>query len=272
MKGFGIWVKNDLLEPKHVVGMGEAVWLYLWLLDKMTSVNENGIGKVLGNQPVTFELVQSELGLTVRTYRRWVDKLRDAGYIQTLRTPRGLIITVTKAQKVYGKRSAKSGTSNSDRPQTAHHEVPKVAHQTKSDVPKTPSDVPKMATRSAKSAHPIKTIQDNTKTIQNTTNVVSAPARYGKPEINEMFDFWAAEVQYNIESKKQANRNACSNLLKKYGRTKLEQLIKGVSMAQSDPYAPRITDFCDLQSKTNQLVAWGKTKMHGDISAKGVKL
>lgn len=107
-----------------------------------------------------------------------------------------------------------------------------------------------------------------------TTNVVGAdaPVRHGKPEINELFDLWEHEVGYKVEGKITANRRAASNLLKKYGPDKLGQLIKGVALAQNDKYAPRIADFCDLQAKANQLIAWGKTEIHGSTSSRGVKI
>lgn len=112
MKGFYIHVKNELLDPKHVEAMtGNSVWLFLWLIDKTTSVNENGIGHVYFGRPVTYEMVQEDLGIPVRTYRRYLDILRAAGYINTLRTPTGLVITVNKATKIFGQRYADNGTS-----------------------------------------------------------------------------------------------------------------------------------------------------------------
>lgn len=251
--------------------MGEAIWLYLWLLDKMTSVNENGIGKVMGNAPITHEQITTDLGIHRNTYVKYVKKLRDAGYIHTLRTPYGLIITVNKAEKIFGKKS-----STRTRASKKLSDAPKRVQLSKSDAHE---KVHKMHTNVSPDAHERvqtnKTIQDNTVDNTSNTNVLAEPAkpvRYGKPEINDMFDFWSREVGYDIESKVTANRRACSNLVKKYGKEKLEQLIRGVAIAQSDQYAPRISDFSELQSKANQLVAWGKTKMHADISAKGVVL
>lgn len=148
MKGFGIYVKNDLLEAKHVANMEASVWLYLWLLDKMTSINENGVGRILGNQPVTYSQIYIELGISKRTYTRWVARLRKHGYINTTRTPHGLVFSVTKATKLF-KRSAKSGVSEQ---KVIRHKV----H----------SDTPNVAPRYAKLAHLNKdktiTIQDNT--------------------------------------------------------------------------------------------------------------
>lgn len=117
MKGFGIYVKNDLLDPKHYRQMGDAIWLFLWLLDKMTIIDgEKGEGLVLGGKPVKFEDIGNEIGVSRSTYIRWIDALTEANYIATKRTPYGLIFTVHKAEKIFGnsnskKRSAKNDTS-----------------------------------------------------------------------------------------------------------------------------------------------------------------
>lgn len=260
MSGFYyIKIANGLLEPKHVEAMGEAVWLYMWLQDKNTSVNENGEGKVLGGRPVVFEDdIMPDLGIPRRTYSRWVDRLRDAGYIMTLRTPRGLVIVISKAKKYSGKGSAKS----------AHHQrsdsdVPEM--NIPSDVPIIASDVPEMTHDVPKTDIQYKTTQHYTKT--NTTKVVEpeasdVPVVYGKPEINELFAYWAEQCQFNIESRVANNRRAASNLLKKYGMEKVHRLIEGVAMTHSDRYAPGISDFCQLQQKLPDLLVWGRKK-HG---------
>jgi hypothetical protein len=89
--------------------------------------------------------------------------------------------------------------------------------------------------------------------VPNTTKVV-----YGKKHINDLFEFWQDNVGYEITSRRQANRNACSSLYKKYGQEGVEKLIMGVVKTESDKYAPRISDFAELQAKLNQLLAWGK--------------
>lgn len=92
----------------------------------------------------------------------------------------------------------------------------------------------------------------------NTTNVVLAKPEYGKPEINEVFAYWENAVGYAITSRITANRHAAANLTKKYGADGLGKLIRGVAASQNDQYAPRISDFVSLQSKTNDLLAWLK--------------
>lgn len=149
MKGFGIYVKNNLLEDKHRLAMGEAVWLYLWLLDRMTSVTETGFGKVLGGKPITKDdFISSFPSLSRPTYERYIKKLRDAGYIDTVRTPYGLVIKVHKAEKIFGN---KRDVSNMKHP----------------DVSKVSNSSIKNDTSLLKNDTSNKTIQlDNTKTIQ----------------------------------------------------------------------------------------------------------
>lgn len=84
------------------------------------------------------------------------------------------------------------------------------------------------------------------------------PETYGNTDINEMFDYWKATVGYEISGRRQANRNACNNLIKKHTADGVRKLIQGVALAQSDRYAPQIADFEELQSKLSKLMAWGK--------------
>ena len=108
MKGFYIEITNNLLDPKHRKAMKDSVWLFMWLLDKMTSIDEDGIGKVLGGKPIKWEELGKDLGISERTYWRWIKILLEAKYINTKRTPFGCVITVNKAKKRWG-RSAISG-------------------------------------------------------------------------------------------------------------------------------------------------------------------
>jgi len=110
MKGFGIYVQNDLLEAKHYQNIGNSLWLYLWLLDKITSISEVGIGKVLGGAPVKFERILKDLPITDKTYTRYIGKLVKSGYITALRTPYGYVFTILKAKKIFGnKRENRKG-------------------------------------------------------------------------------------------------------------------------------------------------------------------
>lgn len=112
MKGFYIQISNGLLERKHYENMGQAVWLFMWLLDKMTSVSEEGVGLVLGGKPIKFEEVEEDLGMSYATYKRWVSTLRKAGYVETTRTSFGYKFKVIRAQKTFGQKSESSKMSH----------------------------------------------------------------------------------------------------------------------------------------------------------------
>lgn len=100
------------------------------------------------------------------------------------------------------------------------------------------------------------------------TNVLAKASKYGKPEINDCFLKWKEIVGYPITSKTAANRNACNNLIRKHTVEGVERLIRGVAKTQEDKFAPRISDFITLQAKQNDLLAWGKRKLTGEV--KGV--
>lgn len=111
MKIYNIQVANTLLEDKHFQSMGLAVWFFLWCLDRMTKIDAQGNGKVLGGKPITYEEIRLVFNISRPTYMRWLKSLRDAGYISTIRTPNGNSIFVHKAKKGYIK-SETSDVSN----------------------------------------------------------------------------------------------------------------------------------------------------------------
>ena len=104
---------------------------------------------------------------------------------------------------------------------------------------------------------------DNTNTLMDTKVSIGSEAEvvsYGKAEINQLFETWEATTGLPITSNKTKNRYACNNLVTKYGVEGVEKLIRVVERAQSDRYAPRVADFCDLQAKLNQLLVWAKNQ------------
>lgn len=105
MKGFDITVSNNLLEKKHVKAMGSAVWEYLWLLDKMTKIDQKSeCGKVLGGKPIKLQEISDDLGKHVSTISQNLAKMEKIGYIKMIHAPHGIIIIVTKAKKHFTKR------------------------------------------------------------------------------------------------------------------------------------------------------------------------
>lgn len=78
---------------------------------------------------------------------------------------------------------------------------------------------------------------------------------YGNSAINAMFDYWQTQVGTPIISREKSNRRACYNLLrnKHIGEEKLRHAVEFVGKIKEDRFAPRISDFVDLQSKFNAL-------------------
>jgi hypothetical protein len=88
-----VW--NGILE--HLDGMGMAIWLYLWCLDRITR-EQDGVGFVLGGAPVKIEQVAEELGRSHRALRRDLAKLKSR-YLRLRWTPYGYVIHVLNSRK-----------------------------------------------------------------------------------------------------------------------------------------------------------------------------
>lgn len=118
------------------------------------------------------------------------------------------------------------------------------------------------------------TVQSVNSSKQNSdrTHIAKAmgetPETFGKTEINELFEYWESTVGIKISSRVQPNRNACNNLIKKYGINGVKQLIVAVQASHSDKYAPRVSDFATLQSKLNDLLIWAKKKGTNNAAAR----
>jgi DNA-binding transcriptional ArsR family regulator len=103
MNGFFIQVTNNLFDPKHRRFMGDAVWEFMWCLDKITKVDDFGKGWVLGGKPVNLADFERDLGTHYNSVSRHLKRLEKHGYITLLRTPYGMRIVVNKAKKRFTK-------------------------------------------------------------------------------------------------------------------------------------------------------------------------
>lgn len=99
-KMYYITVSNGLLDGKHQKKMGSAVWQYMWCLDKITKIDDEGFGWVLGGKPIKLEEVK---GVSRDTVSRNLNKLEKTGYLNLIHTPYGISIRVAKAQKRFSK-------------------------------------------------------------------------------------------------------------------------------------------------------------------------
>lgn len=106
---YHIAVSNGILKDGHQKRMGSAVWQFLWLLDKVTKIDPDGSGLVLGGRPVKL----TEIGGAHRiTLSKAISRLEKEKYIETKRTPYGLVFRVLKAKKSFGSKVGERVSGN----------------------------------------------------------------------------------------------------------------------------------------------------------------
>jgi DNA-binding transcriptional ArsR family regulator len=99
---FYITISNGLLKDGHRKRMGEAVLEFMWLIDRVTKVDDDGYGWILGGKPIKLEELATDLGVHRDTVSANLTRLEENGYIEKTRTPYGLSIKVVKAKKRFG--------------------------------------------------------------------------------------------------------------------------------------------------------------------------
>jgi hypothetical protein len=83
----------------HYGRIGNAIWVFLWLVDRVTE-ERNSVGIVLGGRPVKIrELVESIKGCTYQRVRDQLYVLEQNGYITKKRTAYGFVIRVLNSRK-----------------------------------------------------------------------------------------------------------------------------------------------------------------------------
>jgi len=92
------YVWNGLLEAKHRKRIGEALWEFLWCLDRITQ-ERDGVGLVLGGKPVACKDVADGFDVNERTVRRHFDQLERESYIERTLAPHGYTIRVRNSHK-----------------------------------------------------------------------------------------------------------------------------------------------------------------------------
>lgn len=102
-KTFRIPVSNGIFE--HYRRMGNAIWLFLWFIDKTTkeTIDERGrrLGQVLGGVPISDSDPAESLGCSAHVIRKYRRALVAEKYIEQKRTPFGHIIAVLNSKKWF---------------------------------------------------------------------------------------------------------------------------------------------------------------------------
>ncbi len=100
---FYIQISNGLLQGAHRKQMGEAVWEFMWCIDKITKVDDDGTGWVLGGKPINLKDLTQDMEVHATTVSRNLNKLQKFGYLGLVHTPYGIRISVNKAKKIFKK-------------------------------------------------------------------------------------------------------------------------------------------------------------------------
>lgn len=242
MKGFYIEITNNLLDSKHVKSMGSSIWEYMWLIDKMTRIDEDGTGWVLGGKPIKREEIKKDLGKDVGNIGDNLTKLEEAGYITLKRTPYGNIISINKAKKRYGKNAPTGKGTNAT-------SLGDNATSGKGDNATNKEDITE------------ETIQiDNTK--ENTTSQSSVL-------ISEFINFFK---EVNPSFKKlfgsPPQRKSSARLLELHGLEKLKKVVLLLPKTNTMQYMPTITTPTQLEDKWASLEANLRKKKDAEIIKK----
>ncbi len=100
-KTYRFSVSNGIFD--HYGRIGEAIWLFLYCIDKTTTENPDGgrrrVGIVLGGKPIRDQDIADRFGCSVKTVRRWRIRLTREDYIVTTRTPYGFTYKVSNSKK-----------------------------------------------------------------------------------------------------------------------------------------------------------------------------
>lgn len=240
MKGFYIDVTNNLLDAKHRQAIGLAVWEFMWCLDKMTSVDENGVGLVLGGKPIKWEEIGKEFGIDRSVVGRNMNNLQKHGYLILKRTPFGHIIKVNKAKKRFGGEVMGK---------------------------KCTSDGQVMPVRRAKSAQTKKTINNRqySKTGGEQSSQVLVPIKneLGK-QVNELIDgFKLVNPSFRKLYRNTTQRRSCEDMLKVHGFEKMKWLVQNLPQVNKQKFLPIITTPYELEDKMGRVVA-GLQKLKDD--------
>lgn len=80
------------------------------------------------------------------------------------------------------------------------------------------------------------------------------PAKqYGKPDINELFDYWEFTMGYPITVKKVENRRFANTLLRTRSSEVIQQYVALVAANRSERFVPQVSGFVDLYYKWDKL-------------------
>ena len=97
-----LWIRVSKGIFEHYPVIGQALWLFLWYIDKTTlETDEEGerVGYVYGGRPVSDQEAAEDIGTSRRTVADWRKKLTEHGYVSVRSTRIGNIVRVMKSKR-----------------------------------------------------------------------------------------------------------------------------------------------------------------------------
>jgi hypothetical protein len=93
-------IRNGLWERKHSDRMGQAVWLFGWLIGRQNGQNGEA-GIVLRGKAISWDRLAELTGWPVRTLKRWAYDLQEEGYIkiESQHGREGVVFQICNAKK-----------------------------------------------------------------------------------------------------------------------------------------------------------------------------
>lgn len=215
--------------------MGTAVWEFMWCLDKVTKVDNQGMGWVLGGKPV--KLDELGLGTSEDTVSRNLNKLHDEGYIKLIRTPYGLSIRVFKAKKRFYKNAVSDDEKRSG---TNVESLRKNAVSLRKNV------------ESNKTVTVDSTVDSSIKTEQSSDEKEIAQIIFLFQEVNPSYKkLYGSPPQ----------RKAVKRLLETQSLEQLSKVVTSLKQSNKMQFFPVITTPVQLEDNIGKLIAqWGKYK------------
>lgn len=232
---FYITISNGLIKDGHRQRMGSAVWEFMWLIDKITRIDHNGNGHVLGGKPINLDDISKDLMSHNGTISENLTKLESEGYIERLHTPYGIVIKVKKAKKRFNQNT----NPNSE----------------------------KTKPRSEKTK-PNKTVSIDS---INKTERSAEGAGVSSKEFQSIIDmFKIVDPNHERFFKNKTERAALERLVAKHGVEKITNTIKFLPTSNAIKYAPTITSPVDLERNLGRLIAWHRKEKSLQNKGRGI--
>lgn len=246
MGGYYIQVKNGLLEDDHELRMGPAVWQYMWILDRVTKIDEDGTGWVLGGKPIQLDEIAKNCSRD--TVSRNLKRLQKEGYIGMTRTPYGLVISVMKAKKEFRRQSTKMSNLSDE-----------------SESTNLPNPDAKMSNLSGKNVE-----SNKTKTVDKYIKTV--PKGPSGPEVAEVIDLFRG-INPHVSFGNKTERKAAEEMLAEHGMEKVKRAVQfALTQQEKDQYAPRVTTPHQMKTKWASISLYWRQKATNTQKVSAIKL